>query len=612
MTGSGMQKGTVFHTTKLLIKAFHRSEANGWKLALPAILAVLASLCEGFSLALLLPLIQLLLTLAGGSTAALTTQVPEWLKAWLPSSDRSMVAILLSLVLIASLLKVTLSYFSSLLAAFQVKQFAHRLRILLYERYLGFGKLFFDKNSLGQQQQILTTYVSVISLTLSSFQMALYALCTTAVYFVILFSLSWPLTLAVLFVFPILHVSLKKLIDRIGETSSVYTQAYNELGKKIVNALSAVPLIKSYCSEADELSRFNYLSGQVAAYEYSIEKKNLLVGPVQEFILVCFLVLFAGLIGAVEASGAQGSFAEYVVFLLVLKRAATLFGVFNTLRSSVASISGPFEEMMKLLNDEDKYPVPNGTRRFNELTQAIRLNNLTFSFPNGTPALSGLTMNITRGSVTGIVGESGAGKSTIINLLMRFYDPPAGSITVDSTDLREFTLDSWRAKCALVSQEAHLFHGTIKENLIYGIKRDVSQEDIEMALTSAQLSQFIASLPNGIESMIGERGLQLSGGQRQRLSIARAFLKRAEILLFDEAVSALDSMTEREVHRALEQLVRGRTAIIVAHRLSSVRFADHIIVLEKGRLIEQGSIESLLHRQGRFFEYWTEQGMQRA
>lgn len=599
---------SVKKTCLLLGTSLRETGQNFWLLVIPASLAAGASLFEGISLALLLPGIQVVLATSSGASVK-TFQIPYWASSFLPQSNYGQLAFLVFAILLATLLKVSLGYYSSLLTAFQVKQFAHKLRNSLYTRYLSFGKQFFDKNSLGMQQQILTTYVSVISLTLTSFQMALYAAFTSAIYLSMMALISVPLTLIVLLIFPVLHISLKRLIEKIVHASHAYTIAYSELGKNIGSALSAVPLIKSYCNEKEELKKFSDLSSQVAAYEYSIEKKNQFVGPFQEFVLVCFVVILAGLIGLIESWGANGSIAEYLVFLLILKRAATLFGIFNTLRSSIASISGPFDQLMQIFQDSDKYYISDGDREFKELKNQIEIRNLKFSFQGETSALKNLSIKIEKGKLTGIVGASGAGKSTIVNLLMRFYDCEPGTIFIDGVDIRSYTLKSWRAKCALVSQDTYLFHADLRSNLIYGLNRDIDDSEIYSALEVSQLSEFVRKLPDGLRTQVGERGFQLSGGQRQRVAIARAVIKKADILFLDEAVSALDSLTEREVNRALEQVIIGKTSIIVAHRLASVRAADNIIVLEQGRAIESGSINELLKLNGRFAEYWSEQGM---
>jgi subfamily B ATP-binding cassette protein MsbA len=209
--------------------------------------------------------------------------------------------------------------------------------------------------------------------------------------------------------------------------------------------------------------------------------------------------------------------------------------------------------------------------------------------------------------VTALVGTTGSGKSTLMNILMRFYECPTGTIFVDGADIREYSLSSWRSRIALVSQDAQLFNGSLKDNLLYGITRDVSDEELEQVLQKASLKDFCDGLSAGLETVIGDRGVRLSGGEKQRVSIARAMLKDAEILFLDEATSALDSTTERSIQKALVELLVDKTALVIAHRLSTVQDANRVLVLEKGEIIEQGSVQELIAKEGVFARYWKEQ-----
>jgi subfamily B ATP-binding cassette protein MsbA len=241
------------------------------------------------------------------------------------------------------------------------------------------------------------------------------------------------------------------------------------------------------------------------------------------------------------------------------------------------------------------------------INKAMRLEGVTFAYENE-PVLRNVDLELPKGMRLGIAGESGAGKSTLANLLLRFYDPQKGKITIDGTDIREVTLESLRGQMALVSQEVVIFDQSVAENIACG-KPDASRGEIEEAAKAANAHEFIRDLPEGYDTRLGEQGTRLSGGQRQRIAIARAFVRQAPILILDEATAALDSKAESEVQGAIERLEEGRTVLCVAHRLSTLRNMDRIIVLEAGRIVESGSFDELLQRDGVFAQMARKQGL---
>ncbi|MEM8863459.1 MAG: ATP-binding cassette domain-containing protein, partial [Chloroflexota bacterium] len=246
---------------------------------------------------------------------------------------------------------------------------------------------------------------------------------------------------------------------------------------------------------------------------------------------------------------------------------------------------------------------PATPKSINRDKHQIQLQEVDFAYQKGQHILSQVNINIKAGQSIGIAGPTGSGKTTFIKLLMRFYDVSAGAILIEGVDIRELSIRELRRQIALVSQEVYLFHGTISENIAYGLE-DCTQEEIENAAKKAELHSFIAKLPLAYQSIVGERGIKLSGGQRQRLSIARAILKDAPILILDEATSAVDTETERAIQKNLQKLTQGKTAIIIAHRLSTIRHADNIIVLKDGQLVEQGTHDNLLKLEGTYSELW--------
>lgn len=266
------------------------------------------------------------------------------------------------------------------------------------------------------------------------------------------------------------------------------------------------------------------------------------------------------------------------------------------------SSQGSLSCVTDLLRRDDKPYFEDGRRAFTGLQRSIDLETVDFSYNPGEPVLSEITLSIKRGEMTALVGASGAGKTTLADLLPRFYDPTQGRILVDGIDLREFKINSLRRRMAVVSQDTFIFHTTVKENIVYGVE-SANDTDVYEAARMANALDFILALPQGFDTILGDRGVRLSGGQRQRIAIARALLRNPEILILDEATSALDSVTERLIQESLERLSAGRTVVAIAHRLSTIANADKVVVMEQGRIVEQGSYQDLLEDRGKLWKY---------
>jgi subfamily B ATP-binding cassette protein MsbA len=251
--------------------------------------------------------------------------------------------------------------------------------------------------------------------------------------------------------------------------------------------------------------------------------------------------------------------------------------------------------------------VPSGPRAFVRLEREIAVRDLSFEYQPGVDTLSHITTTIDAGKVTGIVGRTGAGKTTFVDLIARFYDCTPGAVFLDGVDIREYSLPSLHARMAIVSQEVWLLNRTLRDNLTFGLDRSASDSELLGALADVELHEFVAGLREGLDTEIGDRGVRLSGGQRQRVALARALLRDPEILILDEATSALDSVVEQRVARAIQQRAQGRTLIVIAHRLSTIRNADKILVMHEGRLVEQGSWDDLVCREGTFYRLYQAQ-----
>jgi subfamily B ATP-binding cassette protein MsbA len=341
--------------------------------------------------------------------------------------------------------------------------------------------------------------------------------------------------------------------------------------------------------------------------EFSIDKKHNLMDPVREMASMLSVLFVLSLAAFLVAHDKSVTIASALVFFYVLRRFYAHLSVLNSFFGHIASVSGPASAIRWVLNDKEKYFVPEGGIEFKGLVTDIEFKNLTFGYVNDRVVLKDLSFVIEKEKMTAIVGPTGAGKTTIISLILRFYDCPPASIFINGIDIRDYTFHSLMKSVAYVSQDMLLFNDTIKVNLTYGLNRKVSQEEMANIIHKAQLFDYIASLPDGMDTIIGDRGIVLSGGEKQRVSIARALLKGAEILVLDEATSSMDTKTEHMIQEAMEEAIKGKTVIAIAHRLSTIKNADKILVIEDGRLVEEGSLEGLLQKKCKFYESWNEQ-----
>ena len=449
-------------------------------------------------------------------------------------------------------------------------------------------------------------FTNMVAGEVRQLQGMLVAMFTLTVYLFLMFAISWKLTIGILFIFPILYYGFKMLIQRIKRTSKDAAFYQGQLSSKAFNMLSCLPLVKSYALEEKENREFGHLSDTAASLEFSLDKKYLLITPLQEIFMLMTMLVLVAIVAFLVVKHKAGDMSGFLVYFYILKKSASSIGFFGTFRGSLARIEGPIREILKVFDDNDKCFDIGGKKEFDGLQKEIRIDNLTFSYGRGIKALEDVSFSIPKGKMTAIVGPTGSGKTTIIHLLLRFYDCPPSTIFVDSVDIQKFTLESLRKRMALVSQETLLFNDTLRANITYGLD-EVSEEQLVDAVKKARLHAFIMKLPKGFDTLIGDRGVQLSGGEKQRVSIARAMLKSSEILILDEATSALDTRTEKLIQEAIERVAENKTVIAIAHRLSTIKNADKIVVVEYGRLIEKGLLQDLLARKEKFYQYWQEQ-----
>ncbi|UCG34869.1 MAG: ABC transporter ATP-binding protein [Candidatus Omnitrophota bacterium] len=604
----GIKNTRVYKRFLKLRRLFNKVGLNIWFFVIPGILSFVSASFHGLGMGLLIPILKGIIDKDFGFVKQ--TLILKDIAALLPQSftynNTRIFIFLVTLTTIVAILQQSTRYIAAVSIAYQMRKAVNGLRKLIFNRYLSFGKLFFDRTGFGYLSNILLNFTNIVAGEIRRLQGIITGIFTLFVYLALMFAISWQLSVIILFIFPILYYGLQKLIEKIKRISKNMAFYRGQLSKKAFNVLTCFSLVKAYAREDEEKKEFGRVSDLTSDLEFSLDKKELLITPIQEILMIMAMLFLMAIVALIVVKHKAADMSGFLVYFYILKRSASSIGVFGAFRGTLARIEGPMGEILKVFDDKDKYFDIGGKKELGSLQKEIRINNLSFSYGRGIEALEDISFSIPKGKVTAIVGPTGSGKTTIIHLLLRFYDCPAKSIFIDGVDIREFTLKSLRQHIAIVSQETLLFNDTLRANITYGLG-EVSEKQLIDAVKKVRLYDFITKLPQGLDTIIGDRGVQLSGGEKQRVSIARAMLKGSEILILDEATSSLDTRTEKLIQEAIEKAVENKTVIAIAHRLSTIKNADKIVVIEDGRLTEEGSMQNLLDRKGKFYNYWQEQ-----
>jgi len=476
------------------------------------------------------------------------------------------------------------------------------LRISMFAKLLKLPKAYFDKNTTGSILSKLTFDVEQIAAAASTIWLDFVKSSMTVIILVgYLFYKNWQLSLSLLILLPLVYLAVKLSSHRMRNSSTKVQNSMGRMTHLLDENISGSSLVKIYHAQEQETSKFNKLIQTVRQQRFKVDMTggfntafvNILIG-----LSLASVVYFS----SNSLNMSAGEFLSYFTAMgMLVKPAKSLVNInkpFQTAMAAGISVFGLIDEEEEKNFGKKSLPIAKG---------AIKFNDVSFAYDDDKNVLNKINLNIKPGETIALVGSTGSGKTTIIQLIAKFYNPNSGSITIDDININEIDIDSLRANIAFVDQNVRLFNDTVKGNIALGKVDSMSDEHIENAAKVANAYDFVQGLDDGFNAEIGEDGTKLSGGQRQRLAIARAIAKDSPILILDEATSALDSATEKQVQAAIDEMQKDRTTIIIAHRLSTVQKADRIIVLKQGNIIEQGSHQELLKQDGEYASLYNHQ-----
>ncbi len=587
-----------------------------WKHVLTTfVFTILYALLSGASIYLTIPLLSTLFQESNSQQVITESNVvenssgmlPEWIQNikeeisnsfnnYILSGDKIDVLInICVLIIIAFLLKNIFGYMQSYFMAY-VEYGA--MRDLRDEAYIHLNKLplsYFKKERVGNLISKFTNDVNIVQASISAtFSNLIKEPLTILVFFAIAFSISWQLTMLAIVIVPVSTLIIVWIGKKLRKQTTILQSKLADITSVLQESISGVKVVKAFGMERFENKKFMTETNNYFKMALKIVRTRNSSSPITEVISViigAIIIYYGGLLVLKEGTLSASQFLGFLFAIFqMMPPIKELGGVNNRIQEASAAA----DRIFAIMDTEPLIKSRDGSIELFDFKNKILFENVSFVYDDSNETiLDDINFTVNRGEILALVGPSGGGKSTLVDLIPRFYDPTEGKILIDGIDIRDIKLNSLRGKMGIVTQDTFLFNGTIKQNIAYGLD-DYPFEKIVEAAKTANAHNFILEIPDGYDSVVGERGIKLSGGQKQRITIARALLKNPEIMIFDEATSALDNESEILVQEAIERLMANRTTFVIAHRLSTIRNASKIIVIDNGRIVQKGTHNELI------------------